>query len=118
LKSWGWRWLSFILLVAAADFGVRLATGFHLASVTRAEGLLFLSASAILWSWQRRRPAKPGWQRGLQRLIVALFMLGGLRAALWSLGLKVAYANVCVLILGLLLLATAIYRRHRVKAAA
>jgi hypothetical protein len=118
VKSWGWRWLSVILLVGAADFGVRLATGFQMGSVTRAEALLFLAASALLWAWQRRNPAGSRWQLGLQRVIVALLMLGGLRAALWSLGLSVPYANICVFILGVLLIAAAVYRRHRVNAAA
>ena len=101
--EWGWRWTLFILIVGAADFAVRLITGFNMVWVVRAEAALFFGASVTLWVFHRGKPAQVRWQLWLQRVLVALFALAGLRAALWALGLPVARANVIALIVAVVL---------------
>jgi hypothetical protein len=115
---WGWQWTLIILAVGLVDFAVRFGTGFNMVWVLRGEAVLFLGTGLALWMLQRRTPAQIRWQRRVQRVLAALFGLGGLRAALWGSGVAVARANVVVLILGVLVGAVAWRRRHRVGFAA
>ena len=109
--EWAWRWALFILIVGAADFAVRLVTGFNMAWVVRAEAVLFLGAGVTLWVFQREKPAQVRWHLWTQRVLVAVFALAGLRAALWALGMPVARANVIVAVAAVVLGGLAI--RHR-----
>jgi len=109
--EWGWRWILLILIIGAADFAVRLITGFNMVWVVRAEAVLFLGAGITLWVFQREKPAQVRWHLWTQRVVVALFALAGLRAALWALGLPVARANVIVVVVAVVLGGLAL--RHR-----
>ena len=111
--EWGWRWTLFILIVGAADFAVRLVTGFNPLWVVRAEAVLFLGASVTLWVFLREKPAQVRWHLWIQRALVALFALAGLRAALWALGLPVARANVIVLVVAVVLGGLALRRSRQ-----
>ncbi len=115
---WGWRWTLLILAAGLTDFAVRIGTGFNMAWVVRAEAPLFLGASFALWLMLRRQPASVRWQRRLQGVLVATLALAGLRAALWAAGLPVATANLVVLVAGVVLLAVAVVRWRRKRAAA
>ena len=115
---WGRQWMLLILVVTLADGAVRFATNFAMVWVVRAEAILFLGASLALRVLLDRRPAQVRWQLGLQRALVAAFALAGLRAALWAAGLHVARANIVVLVVGALLVALAIVRARRRRAAA
>jgi hypothetical protein len=115
--AWWWRWTLLILAVTLADFAVRVATRFNMAWVVPAEAMLFLGTSLALWRLHDRAPAPVRWQSTLQRLLVAAFVLAGLRAALWAGGLHVARANVVILTVGALLLALTVVRSRRSRAA-
>ena len=115
--SWWWRWTLLILAVTLADFAVRVATRFSMAWVVPAEAILFLGTSLALWRLHDRAPAPVPWQSTVQRVLVAAFALAGLRAALWAGGLHVARANVVILTAGALLLALAVIRSRRARAA-
>ena len=115
--SWWWRWTLLILAVTLVDLAVRVATRFSMAWVVPAEAMLFLGTSLALWRLHDRAPARVPWQSTLQRVLVAAFALAGLRAALWAGGLDVARANVVVLTAGALLLALAVVRSRRTRAA-
>jgi hypothetical protein len=115
---WGWQWTLIILAVGLADFAARFGTGFNMVWVVRSEAVLLLGGGLALWILQRRNPAQIRWQRRVQRVLVALFGLGGLRAALWASGMAVARANVVVLVLGVLVGTVAWWRGRRVAGVA
>jgi hypothetical protein len=111
--SWWWRWTFLILAVTLADVAVRVATRFSMAWVVPVEAMLFLATSLALWRLHHHAPAPVPWQSTLQRVLVAAFVLAGLRAALWAGGLDVAWANRVVLTVGALLLVLAVVRSRR-----
>lgn len=114
---WGWKWTGVFLLIGLLDYGVRLLTHFDMSIVVPAEAVLFLGSSLLLWRLQRRSPAPVHWQHLVQLILVASFALGGLRSALWALGLAVSTANLIVLVMGVILIVLA-WRRRRHGAAA
>ena len=112
-KHWGWKWAAIAAVVGLLDFGARIATGFSMTWVVRAEAVLLLGTALLLWVLHRRRPAPSRRQRTVQQAIVASFLLGGIRAALWSGGLPVERANLTIALFGLGLLVVAVRRQRR-----
>jgi len=110
---WGWRWAGIFVVVALLDFGVRFASGFDMTWVNRAEAVLLLGTALLLWFLGRTHPAPNRRQHTIQLAIVASFVLGGLRAALWAAGLPVDRANLAIAALGLVLVIEAIRRYRR-----
>lgn len=86
-------WTLTIALAALADFTVRFAFPFDMKRVLLTEALLFPTAGLVLLWLVRKYPRRPGWRRKLQWVLIAAFLLGGLRSALWGLGLPVTVAN-------------------------
>ena len=95
-----WKWTGAFLLVGLIDCGIRFLTHFNMSMVIPAEAILFLGSSLMLWRSERRNPAEVNWQHTVQLALVACFSLGGLRSALWALGLAVSTANLVVLVTG------------------
>jgi hypothetical protein len=85
---WGWGWTLIILAAGLGDLAVRLITDFDMTLVVRAEAVLFLVTGLVLWLLRRRSGARARWARALQWGLVALFVLTGLRAALWAGGAR------------------------------
>jgi hypothetical protein len=109
------QWIAVILLATALDLGVRfgLQPDFRV-SLWIEGGTFLLTAAVLLWLY-RIHPARPGWRRGLQVLLVAAFALGGLRSLLWAAGNPVTRANLKVLVLGVI--AWAYVKRRKRNAA-
>jgi len=79
--------------------------------VVRAEAALFLATSLGFLLLHLRRPTQ-GWARAIQLGLVASFLLGGLRATLWALGMPVHRANLVIAILAVVGGALALWRRR------
>jgi|GEM_PF-580075 len=94
---WGWLWGAILLAVGIVDGAVRLATGWSMVWVVRAEAALLLAASVGLLVLHRRRPAQ-GRGRMVQLGLAASLALGGSRAAMWALGIPVHRANFVIAI--------------------
>jgi hypothetical protein len=113
---WAWKWTIVFLVVGLVDYGVRWATRFNMDWVVPLEAVLFFGSSFLFWQLTRRNPAQVPWQHTVQLVVVASFVLGGVRSALWALGLPVSRANLIILVLGVALVA---WRwRHKGQAAA
>lgn len=112
------QWTAVILVAAALDLGVRfgLQPDFH--TSLWIEGGIFLLTMAVLLALYRRAPARPGWKRNLQVLLVAAFALGGLRSLLWAAGNPVTRANLKIFVLGILAWAYFMRRRRNARRAA
>jgi hypothetical protein len=109
---WGWKWTGIFLAAGVLDYAIRVATRFNMAWVVPSEAALFLATSLLLWFLQHQSPAQVRWQRAVQLGLIASFALGGLRSLLWAAGLAVSYANVIVMVLGVVLVAAALRRRR------
>jgi hypothetical protein len=109
---WGWLWGAILLAVGLLDFAVRLGTGWSMAWVIRAEAALFLSATFGLLMLHRSRPPRAAWARIVQVGLAASFALGGLRAALWAMGMPVHQANLVIGLLALVGGASVLWRRR------
>ena len=105
------QWTGVVLLAAALDLGVRFGLQPDFSVSLWIEGGIFLVTAAVLFWLYRRAPARPGWRRGLQVLLVASFVLGGLRSLLWAAGNPVTRANLKILVLGVV--AWAYFARRR-----
>jgi hypothetical protein len=108
---WGWKWTIIFLATGLVDYGLRLATRFNMDWVVPLEAVLFFGAGYLFWRLERRNPAQVPWQHVVQLVVVASFALGGLRSALWALGLPVSRANLVILLLGVALAGIAWRRR-------
>ena len=108
---WGWLWSAVLLAVGLLDGGIRLATGWSMVWVVRAEATLLLAASVGLLMLHWHRPAR-GRGRMIQVGLAASLALGGLRAALWALGMPVPRANLVIAILAVVGGALALWRRR------
>ena len=87
-----------LMAVGLLDVAIRLGSGWSMVWVVRAEAALFLATSLGLLFLHLRRPTR-GWARAVQLGLSASFLLGGLRAALWALGMPVFRANLVIAIL-------------------
>lgn len=114
----GLVWSGVIVAAAALDLGVRFQLGLEFDESLRIEVGIFLATAALLYRLYRRDPASPGWRRGLQVVLVASFVLGALRSALWVSGRPVTLANAVVLALGVVGWFFWRHRRRRTAAAA
>lgn len=94
-------WITVILAAVAVDLGVRfgLRPGFRLSLWV--ETIVFVLAAAVLLWLYRRAPARSGWRRRLQVVLIASLLLAALRSAIWASGRPVPLANGTVLVLGL-----------------
>ena len=108
---WGWLWSAVLLAVGLLDGGIRLATGWSMVWVVRAEATLLLAASVGLLMLHWHRPAR-GRGRMIQVGLAASLALGGLRAALWALGMPVPRAKLVIAILAVVGGALALWRRR------
>lgn len=107
-------WIVTIVAVAGVDLFVRFVVDFRLARVLWVEAALFVTAG---WVLLRLAPHDPGraWERWVHLVLVAGFMLGGLRAGLWAAGLPVAWANAIVLAAGAVAAGAAWLRGRRAR---
>jgi hypothetical protein len=118
VRHWAWQWLGVLLLAGLLDLAVRIGTGSSTIWVVRAEGVLFLAASLVLLALHRRHPPPSPRARRFQQLFIASLVLGGVRAAVWGLGLPVHLANALILLLAAAGAALVLWRRRRVRDAA
>jgi hypothetical protein len=109
---WGWLWGAIFLTVGLLDFAARLGTGWSMTWVTRAEAALLLSAAFGLLILHRRSPPRAARARVVQLGLVASLALGGLRAALWAMGMPVQQANLAIGVLALVGGASVLWRRR------
>jgi hypothetical protein len=109
---WGWLWGAIFLAVGLLDLAVRLGTGWSMVWGIRAEAALLLSASFGLLVLHRRRPPQAVRARMVQVGLAASLALGGLRAALWAVGLPVQQANLAIGILALVGGGSVLWRRR------
>ena len=112
MKPW-LRWTLVILGAAVVDVAARFAMPFDLRRVLIAEALLFPATGVVLARMTVARPARAGWRRTLQWVLVAAFVLAGLRSALWVIGVPVMTANYTLIGLAAALWGIARYRRRR-----
>ncbi|MDP2482589.1 MAG: hypothetical protein Q8W45_04865 [Candidatus Palauibacterales bacterium] len=96
----GLVWTGVILAATVIDLGVHFATRLEPAGVLWIEAAIFLAVALVLYRLLRRDPASPGWRRAVQAMLVASFVLGALRSAIWASGQPVAVANGTILGLG------------------
>jgi hypothetical protein len=109
------RWTAVILLASALDLGVRFGLQPDFEVSLWIEGGIFLLTAIILFWLYRGAPARRGWRRNLQVVLVAAFALGGLRSLIWAAGNPVTRANLKVLLLGIV--SWAYWRRRQRNAA-
>ena len=99
------------MAVGLLDVAIRLGYGWSMVWVVRAEAALFLATSLGFLLLHLRRPTQ-GWARTVQLGLAASFLLGGLRATLWALGMPVHRANLVIAILAVVGGALALWRRR------
>ena len=104
------------MAIGLFDVAMRLGSGWSMVWVVRAEAALFLATSLGLLMLYLRRPTQ-GWARAVQLGLAASFLLGGLRATLWALGMPVHRANLVIVILAVVGGALALWRRRSTSAA-
>jgi hypothetical protein len=109
---WAWLWGAVLLAIGILDIAVRLVTAWSMEWVVRAEAALLLSTAFGLLMLHRRRPASTTRARVIQLGLVASLTLGGLRAALWAMGMPVQYANLAIGILALVGGVSVLWRRR------
>jgi hypothetical protein len=109
---WAWLWGAILLAIGILDVAVRLVTAWSMEWVVRAEAALLLSTAFGLLMLHRRRPASTARARVIQLGLVASLTLGGLRAALWAMGMPVQYANLAIGILALVGGVSVLWRRR------
>ena len=108
----GWKWIIIFIVAGMAEYAVRLATRFNMDWVVPLDAVVFWWAGYLCWRLERRSPAQVPWQHALQLVIVASFVLAGLRSALWALGVPVSRANLVIIVVGVVLAGIALRRRH------
>ncbi len=96
----GFRWAGIVLAAAALDLGARFALDLQLRQVLWLEAAIFIAAALALWAMYRRDPPPPGRGRAFLVVLIASFVLGALRAAIWGFGQPVTLANGTILALG------------------
>lgn len=106
-------WVGTILVATAIDLAARFTEDFRLERVLRIEAVLFFAVGGVFAALLRHPPRATGWLRLVQLTLTASFLLAGVRAALWSVGLPVPVANMAVLILATLAAMIAWVRRRR-----
>lgn len=109
---WGWLWGAILLTVGLLDLAVRLGTSWSMVWVIRAEAALLLSAAFGLLMVYRRRSPGAARARVVQLGLIASLALGGLRAALWAIGMPVQQANLVIGILALVGVASVLWGRR------
>jgi quercetin dioxygenase-like cupin family protein len=100
-----------LIAVGLLDVAIRLGSGWSMVWVVRAEATLFRATSLGLLMLHLRRPTQ-GLARTVQLGLAASFLLGGLRAALWALGMQVPRANLVIAILAVVGGALVLWRRR------
>ena len=105
-------WAAVILAATALDLGARFALGLDFETALWIEVMVFLGTALVLYRLYRTDPASPGWRRGLQVVLIASFVLGAVRSAIWALGSPVTAANAAALGLGVTAWLVWRYRRR------
>jgi amino acid transporter len=93
----GLVWAGVILAATALDLGARFALSLDFENALWIEVAVLVGTALVLYRLYRKDPASPGWRRGLQVVLVAAFVLGALRSAIWVLGGPVTAANAAIL---------------------
>ncbi|MCL7959479.1 MAG: hypothetical protein M8861_04715 [marine benthic group bacterium] len=109
-------WAGVILAATALDLGARFALGLEFETALWIEVMVFLATALVLYRLYRTDPASPGWRRGLQVVLIASFVLGAVRSAIWALGSPVTAANAAALGLGVTAWLVWRYRRRSNRA--
>ena len=109
-------WATLFGVIVVAEALVRFAIPFNLTRVLVVEALLFFAAAIVIIILIQQPPFASGWRRGLQRILLWFFILGGIRAAIWASGQPVMRANMAILVFGIVvLIANRIWRRRHRK---
>jgi hypothetical protein len=108
----GLVWAGVILAATALDLGARFAPGLDFEAALWIEVAVFVGTAFVLYRLYREDPASPGWRQGLQVVLVASFVLGALRSAIWVSGSSVTAANTIILGLGVTAWLVWRYRRR------
>ena len=103
MKKRRFKFYPLILAVAfVIDIGRRFALGFEMRRVIVLEAVLFAVAGAsLLWAAKHDRLHSLAVAR-IDTVLAIFFGLGSLRAGLWFAGLAVIWANLAVLLIGVL----------------
>ena len=109
-------WAGVILAATVLDLGARFALGFDFETALWIEVMVFLGTALVLYRLYRTDPASQGWRRGLQVVLIASFVLGALRSAIWALGGPVTAANAVILGLGVTAWLVWRHRRRSIRA--
>jgi hypothetical protein len=108
----GLVWAAVILAATTLDLGARFALGPDFETTLWIEVAVFVGTSLALYRLYRKEPASPGWRRGLQVVLIASFVLGALRSAIWAVGSPVTTANAITFALGVTAWLVWRYRRR------
>lgn len=112
-----WRPAAVVAAVFIVDLGARLILGFEMSRIVAFEAVLFGIAGAILIWMARRYDAANPFVRRLALWLAVFFLLGCLRAALWTAGVAVFHANLVVFVAAALAGTRLLLRRRKARPA-
>ena len=96
-----WRGIVIIVASTVVDVSIRFATSFHLNTVLCTEAVIFTSAGALpLLASHKDGQISFALQR-FDLWFALVFLLAGIRAALWAIGFSVGTANLVILVFGI-----------------
>jgi hypothetical protein len=90
-------WILILTVSTAADWLVRIRTGFEMQRVFAGEALIFPASALALGILRWRIPASGRKTRALQTTLIWMFALAGLRSAMLALGSSYLWAIIAPL---------------------
>ena len=95
------RGIVIIVASTVVDISVRFATSFHLNNVLSTEAVVFTSAAALLLLASHKDGRISFALQRFDLWFALVFLLAGIRAALWAIGFSVGTANLVILVFGI-----------------